>query len=445
MAILRLFWLGPPAIEYDGRPLRLEMRKTLAFLAYLSLCPQSPTRETLATLFWPEYDQQHALANLRRSLSSLAKSLPLGLLEADRERVGLRREEWLKVDIEEFREHLSSANRHAHPPDRACQECISSLEKAVAIYKGDFFEGFNLKECPEFDAWQFFQRESMRQELAAALEQLINHYAPLNQWEKAISHARRWVALDPLHETAQRAMIELLTATGQRSAALRQYENYARLLQEALNQEPSSEAQMLYQQICQKETQVNAGETATISLSKDYREQIAGPVLKTKLYIPGVRAHHVSRARLLASMQDVRSFKLTLISAPAGFGKTSLLAEWIANSSLAVSWLSLDNGDNHPGRFLAYLLHSLQSIDESIGEEAWSMLQMPDPPPFQTILTTLINDISSLGEHFALILDDYQSIHAQTIHEMASFLLDHCPSQLHLKVATRVDPPLPVA
>ena len=449
MALLKLSWLGPPGIEYDGRPLRLEMRKTLALLAYLSLSPQPPTRETLAAMFWPEYDQQHALSNLRRNLSSLAKSLPGGLLEADRERIGLGRVAWLQVDIDEFREQLSFANKHSHLPDRVCPECIASLEKAVAIYNGDFFEGFNLKDCPEFDEWQFFQRESLRQELAAALEKLIDHLSSLNQWEKAISHARRWVSLDQLHEPAQCAMVELLIASGQRSAALRQYENYARLLKEALSQEPSPAAQAMYQQICEKDTRGRARgiarEMASSSISKDYREQIAGPVLKTKLYIPGVRAHHVSRARLIDSMQGIRSCTLTLISAPAGFGKTSLLAEWIAGSSLAVSWLSLDNDDNHPGRFLAYLIHSLQSIDESIGAEAWSMLQMPEPPPFQTILTTLINDCSSLDEHFAFILDDYQSIYAQPIHEMVSFFLDHCPTQLHLVIATRVDPPLPVA
>jgi DNA-binding SARP family transcriptional activator len=89
-------------IEVDDRPLRLEMRKTLALLAYLSSSPQSSSRETLATMFWPEFDQQHSLTNLRRNLYSLAKGLPPGLLETDREKIGLRREAWLQVDVEEF-------------------------------------------------------------------------------------------------------------------------------------------------------------------------------------------------------------------------------------------------------------------------------------------------------------------------------------------------------
>ena len=158
MGILKLLWLGPPVIEYDGHPFRLEMRKTLALLAYLSLSPQSPTRETLASLFWSEHDQVHALASLRRSLFSLARSLPPGFLEANREKIGLRRADTLKVDVEEFREKLAFARGHPHPPDRICQDCLSSLEQAVAFYKGDFFEGFNLKDSPGFDEWQRFQR-----------------------------------------------------------------------------------------------------------------------------------------------------------------------------------------------------------------------------------------------------------------------------------------------
>jgi DNA-binding SARP family transcriptional activator len=94
-------------------------------------------------MFLPEFDQQHAMSDLRRNLSSLAKSLPGGLLEAERERVGLRGEEWLKVDVEEFRELLLRANRLSIPIDGECAEYVSALEQAVEIYKGDFFEGFN--------------------------------------------------------------------------------------------------------------------------------------------------------------------------------------------------------------------------------------------------------------------------------------------------------------
>ena len=106
------------------------MRKTLALLAYLSLSPQNPTRETLAAMFWPEYTQQHALANLRRHLSSLTKSLPGGLLEADREKIGLRRVEWIKVDIDEFREQLAIVDKLVQATDEL-DEYIALLSVRV--------------------------------------------------------------------------------------------------------------------------------------------------------------------------------------------------------------------------------------------------------------------------------------------------------------------------
>ncbi len=244
MVILKLFWLGPPTIEYDGRPLKLEMRKPLALLAYLSLSPQSPTRETLASLFWPEHDQQHALSSLRRSLFSLGKSLPPGYLEADREKIGLRRENGLMVDVEEFRAHLVLARQHPHPPHQVCPDCLSSLEKAAAIYKGDFFEGFNLKDCPGFDEWQFFQRERLRSEYADVLEKLAAYYQDRCEWEKAITVVRSWLALDRLNEFAQRKLIGLYIQSGQRRLALRQYEVLIDLLQKELGQAPEAETSL---------------------------------------------------------------------------------------------------------------------------------------------------------------------------------------------------------
>jgi LuxR family transcriptional regulator, maltose regulon positive regulatory protein len=449
MENLCLLWLGSPSITSKGHPIHLEMRKTLALLAYLSLSPQPASREILAAMFWPEFDQQHAMSNLRRNLSSLCKCLPDGLVEADRDRIVLQRPEWLKVDVHEFRERLLHASPFATPNVGECQEYITALEQAAEIYRGDFFEGFNLKDCPEFDEWQFFQRENLRQELAAALEKLIDYYSSLSHWEKASSTARRWMLLDPLHEPAQLALIHSMAASGHLSAAQRQYEIYTKLLKEALDLEPSPEVQEMLQNNFQKaEPAKDKRDALAASFApqrKDYREQIIGPILKTKLYIPGVREHHVSRDRLLERLDGVEDYKLILISAPAGFGKTSMLAEWIANSSLSVSWLSLDRGDNHPGRFLAYLIHSLQSIDERIGIEAWNMLGMPDPPPMPTILTSLINDCSATVEPFALILDDYQSIHSQNIHEVTGFLIEHSPSQVHLIISSRVDPPIPFA
>jgi LuxR family maltose regulon positive regulatory protein len=182
------------------------------------------------------------------------------------------------------------------------------------------------------------------------------------------------------------------------------------------------------------------------------------PLLTTKLYIPpvrpdpstGLRTRLVSRPRLIERVNTGLYCKLTLISAPAGFGKTTLLSEWIhcrggVTPPLQVAWVSLDKGDNDPTRFWAYFIAALQTVQSDIGEAALAMLQSPQPPPIEPILTTLINEITESPAVFALVLDDYHLITTQPIHDALALLLDHLPPQMHLVIASRADPPLPIA
>jgi len=137
--------------------------------------------------------------------------------------------------------------------------------------------------------------------------------------------------------------------------------------------------------------------------------------------------------------------KLTLISAPAGFGKTTLLSEWVGSCERPVAWLSLDEGDNDPARFWAYVIAALQTVEAGIGEGVLAASQSPQPPPIEAVLTTLVNEIVAIPDPFAFVLDDYHVIKAEAIHNALTFLLDHLPPQLHLVLATRADPPLPLA
>jgi LuxR family maltose regulon positive regulatory protein len=167
------------------------------------------------------------------------------------------------------------------------------------------------------------------------------------------------------------------------------------------------------------------------------------PLLTTKLYIPPVRRDLVSRLRLIERLSDGlhRGHRLTLVSAPAGFGKTTLLSEWVATCRRPIAWLALDSGDNDPARFLAYLIAALQTIEDSVGTGVLDRFQAPQPPPMEESLTALINQIDSISPSFVLVLDDYHLITAQRIHEALAFLLDHPPQNMHLVVATRADPP----
>jgi LuxR family transcriptional regulator, maltose regulon positive regulatory protein len=182
----------------------------------------------------------------------------------------------------------------------------------------------------------------------------------------------------------------------------------------------------------------------------------ASPLLGTKLYIPKRRPTLVPRPRLIQHLDKGAEGKLTLISAPAGFGKTTLLAEWVRGTATGLrpaAWLSLDQSDNNPELFWAYVITALQAVRSEIGESALSLLRSPQPPPIEWVLTALINEITAIdddpaagsGHGFTLILDDYHVIEAEPVHSSIAFLLDHLPPQMHLVIATRSDPPLPLA
>jgi len=175
------------------------------------------------------------------------------------------------------------------------------------------------------------------------------------------------------------------------------------------------------------------------------------PILATKLYIPSPRPKVVLRPRLIAQLNDGlhqnQNFgcKLTLISAPAGFGKTTLVSEWVAGCQRPVAWFSLDEGDNDPARFLTYLVSALQTIDVNIGKGVLGILQSPQPSPTESILTTLLNDITTISDSFILVLDDYHVIDSKPVDQALVFLVEHLPPQMHMVIATREDPPLPLA
>jgi LuxR family transcriptional regulator, maltose regulon positive regulatory protein len=169
------------------------------------------------------------------------------------------------------------------------------------------------------------------------------------------------------------------------------------------------------------------------------------PILATKLYLPQLRSHVVSRPRLITRLNEGLQGKLTLISAPAGFGKTTLVSQWLAGCGRPAAWLSLDAWENDPARFLTYLIAALQTLEATIGAGVVNVLQSPQPPSTESILTTLLNDITAISDEFILVLDDYHVIEAKPVGQALTSLVEHLPPHMHLVIVTREGPPLPLA
>src|SRR6266566_2657152 len=183
------------------------------------------------------------------------------------------------------------------------------------------------------------------------------------------------------------------------------------------------------------------------------------PVLGTKLHVPAMRRRLVPRPRLTdrPRVEPTSMPRLVLVSAPAGFGKTTLVAQWLAPSergdgesepgglSPRVAWLSLDAGDSEPRRFITHLVAAIQASDPQAGAEALALLESDRAFPAEAVLVSLVNDLDGLSGPTVLALDDYHVIDAPDIHESVTFLLDHLPPQVTMAITTRADPPLPLA
>jgi LuxR family maltose regulon positive regulatory protein len=169
--------------------------------------------------------------------------------------------------------------------------------------------------------------------------------------------------------------------------------------------------------------------------------------MATKLFVPPARPGLVQRSRLMERLQAILTCRLMLVSAPAGSGKTTLVSEWVAGCKRPVAWLSLDEGDNAPTCFLAYLVAALQTVVPKIGERVLAILEATrsQPPPLELLLTTLLNELTTIPDNFVLVLDDYHVIDSKPTEGVLAFLLEHLPPQMHLVITTREDPHLPLA
>lgn len=366
MPRLTFHLLGAPRIELDGAPIEVDTRKAIALAIYLAVTGELHSRERLAALFWPDADEARASAALRRTLSVLNKALDGEGLRIERETVNLETgAAW--VDVTEFHRRLADCQTHGHPPPDPCPRCLPPLSEAVALYHDDFLAGFTLRDSSAFDDWQFFQSEELRRELADALERLVKCHSAAGEVDAAITHARRWLALDPMHEPAHRQLMSLYACAGQRAAALRQYQECARILDEELGVPPLEETTQLYEAIKEQRGMGRlkfGGEHGSMEEPSPTR---AHPFTPTPPHTHTPSLPLIGRSAEVASLHNQYDSlgadgALIVIEGEAGIGKTRL-AEAFIERSQAQGAIALSARCYEGERNLAYgpFLEALQS------------------------------------------------------------------------------------
>lgn len=249
MSRLNLSFLGQPQIRIDEKSIKLETNRALALLAYLAVEQKAIRRDALVLLLWPDLDQSQGRTLLRQTLYSLKKSLSEDWFASDRESIAIQDDGNLYIDVHHFHKLLSSCKTHGHSDADKCAECQAPLTEAVSLYRDDFLSGFVLKDSVNFDDWEVMQAESLGREYETALQSLIRCLSDQEDYSQAIAHARDLLALDRLNENSHRILMQLFAWAGDRTAALKQYQECVRVLKDELDTEPLEETTKFYEDI----------------------------------------------------------------------------------------------------------------------------------------------------------------------------------------------------
>ncbi len=412
--------LGAARLRRGGQDVRIEGRRPLALLAVLALSRQVWARDALVALLWPEASQARGRSSLRSTLSGLGRHLGAGSLETSHEEVMLRpsSDHWL--DVDDFREGLAAAAAHQHVSLQRCPACQSRLHKALALYKGPLLDGFCLPEAPDLESWLEFQRRELQACADRGLESLVATCSA--HPELALVYARQRLALDPLHEPAQRAAMRLLVRLGRRKDACKLYARCRQLMMERLSIFPSQDTELLVQAIRAGSALPPEGRRAPRA-APQLSAATSSRGLSMPRALPPQATPFVGRQeelRLLSERFSEPGCRLVSLLGPGGIGKTRLALRFAALFGPQLS---------HGACFVP--LASVDGPAELLPTLAATLRLGSDPQrPLQAQLEAFLQ-----AREMLLVLDNFEQLQASA--PLLRELLERCP-RLRLLVTSRV-------
>jgi LuxR family maltose regulon positive regulatory protein len=449
---VRLF--GELAALDGGVPVPVRGAKQRALLALLALQRGQPvSADRLIDLLWGDRQAANPANALQTQIGQLRRTLGAAAILTTEAGYALtaRPDE---VDVVRFEQLVAKGQRLAADGEMA--PAAAALGEALRLRRGEPLAEFTYASF--FDA----ERAHLDELTLVAIESRAGADLGLGRYGELAGELEALCREHPLRERLWELLILVLYRNGRQAEALRAYTEIRARLVDELGIEPGQPLRELQARILAQDPSLGPASApagpASAQVVTPPKEAghpgdplVPAPLLETKLYVPRSRRGLVPRPRLIERLDRGIASKLMLVSAPAGFGKTTLLTEWLAAGPAApagerlAAWLSLDRGDNDPASFWTYLIAALRTVASGVGEGALAFLQAPQPPPIETVLTALLNELGATAAEVVLVLDDYHVIDARDVQDGMAFLLDHLPPWLHVVIASRADPALPLA
>ena len=428
--------------------------KQRALLALLALQRGQPvSADRLIDLLWGDGQAANPANALQTQIGQLRRTLGAAAILTTEAGYALtaRPDE---VDVVRFEQLVAKGQRLAADGEMA--PAAAALGEALRLRRGEPLAEFTYASF--FDA----ERAHLNELTLVAIESRAGADLGLGRYGELAGELEALCREHPLRERLWELLILVLYRNGRQAEALRAYTEIRARLVDELGIEPGQPLRELQARILAQDPSLGPASApagpAPAQVVTPPKEAghpgdplVPAPLLETKLYVPRSRRGLVPRPRLIERLDRGSALKLMLVSAPAGFGKTTLLTEWLAAGPAGpagerlAAWLSLDRGDNDPASFWTYVVAALRTAASGVGEGALALLRAPRPPPIETVLTALLNDLGATAAEIVLVLDDYHVIDASDVQDQMAFLLDHLPAWLHVVIASRADPALPLA